>query len=92
MLDPQTGLFESADGGHTWQPCPLAHLQEQHLVYFEILGQSFAFPAQHHLCPCCAVFFSNCDHNLHSMAPPPWSLDQLDQPIQFMPTAAAAML
>ena len=47
MLDPQTGLFESADGGHTWQPCPLAHLQEQHLVYFEILGQSFAFPAQH---------------------------------------------
>ncbi len=39
MLDPQTGLFESADGGHTWQPCPLAPLQDQHLVYFEMLGQ-----------------------------------------------------
>ena len=40
MLDPQTGLFESADGGHTWQPSPLAHLQQQHLVYFEMLGMS----------------------------------------------------
>ena len=38
LLDPQTGLFESCDGGHTWQPCPLAHMQEQHLVYFEMLG------------------------------------------------------
>lgn len=39
MLDPHTGLFESDDGGHTMQPCPLAHLQEHHLVYFEMLGQ-----------------------------------------------------
>lgn len=41
MLDPQTGLFESCDGGHTWQPCPLAQLQEEHLVYFEMLGGPF---------------------------------------------------
>lgn len=39
MLDPRTGLFESCDGGRTWQPCPLAHLQEEHLVYFEMLGE-----------------------------------------------------
>ena len=39
MLDPQTGLFDSDDGGQTVQPCPLAHLQEHHLVYFEMLGQ-----------------------------------------------------
>ena len=39
MLDPQTGLFESCDGGRTWQPCPLAHMQEEHLVYFEMLGE-----------------------------------------------------
>lgn len=39
MLDAQTGLFESCDGGRTWQPCPLAHMQEEHLVYFEMLGE-----------------------------------------------------
>lgn len=39
MLDPQAGLFESEDGGHTMQPCPLASLQEHHMVYFEMLGQ-----------------------------------------------------
>ena len=43
MLDPQTGLFESCDGGHTWQPCPLAHMQEEHLVYFEMLGKLYPY-------------------------------------------------
>ena len=49
MLDPQTGLFESCDGGHTWQPCPLAHMQEEHLVYFEMLGELFFYLAGLHV-------------------------------------------
>ena len=51
MLDPQTGLFESCDGGRTWQPCPLAHMQEQHLVYFEMLGE---------LCSYFQIIFTYC--------------------------------
>ena len=49
MLDSQTGLFESADGGHTWQPCPLAHFQDQHVVYFEMLGQHPTVATRCHL-------------------------------------------
>ncbi|DBB02561.1 TPA: E3 ubiquitin-protein ligase smurf2 [Trebouxia sp. C0006] len=47
MLDPQTGLFEAADGGHTWQPCPLAHMQDQHVVYFEMLGRAMGMALLH---------------------------------------------
>ena len=54
MLDPQTGLFESDDGGQTVQPCPLAHLQEHHLVYFEMLGQ---LSSKLRTAPCLSAFW-----------------------------------
>lgn len=68
MLDPQTGLFEAADGGHTWQPCPLAHMQDQHVVYFEMLGQHLSVATCCHLGRQlqCSEKVSHVHHQLHA--------------------------
>ena len=68
MLDPQTGLFESADGGHTWQPCPLAHFQDQHVVYFEMLGRHPSVATCCHLWSQlqCLGEVSHVHHQLHA--------------------------
>ena len=40
FLDGRSGLLASADGGRTWQPSVDARLQEDHLTFFHILGET----------------------------------------------------